>query len=92
MPPASMAKLMTTAVVFDAIKAGKLSLDDEFVVSENAWRNGGANSGGSTMFAKLGSSIKVDDLIQRHHHPVGQRRLHRDRRGHGGHRGDASPI
>ena len=64
LPPASMAKLMTSAVVFDAVKAGKLGLDDEFVVSENAWRNGGANSGGSTMFAKLGSSIKVSDLIQ----------------------------
>jgi D-alanyl-D-alanine carboxypeptidase (penicillin-binding protein 5/6) len=63
MPPASMAKLMTMAVVFDALKTGKLSLNDEFLVSENAWRTGGASSGGSTMFAKLGSSIKVDDLI-----------------------------
>ncbi len=64
MPPASMAKLMTVAVVFDAIKTGKLSLDTEFQVSENAWRNGGANSGGSTMFAKLGSTIKVSDLLR----------------------------
>lgn len=64
MPPASMAKLMTVAVVFDAIKSGRLSLDTEFEVSENAWRNGGANSGGSTMFAKLGSTIKVSDLLQ----------------------------
>lgn len=63
MPPASMAKLMTMAVVFDALKAGRVSLDDEFLVSENAWRNGGANSGGSTMFAALGSSIRLDDLI-----------------------------
>jgi D-alanyl-D-alanine carboxypeptidase (penicillin-binding protein 5/6) len=63
MPPASMAKLMTMAVVFDALKNGKLKLEDEFVVSENAWRSGGASSGGSTMFAKLGSSIKLDDLI-----------------------------
>ncbi len=64
MPPASMAKLMTVAVVFDAIKSGKLSLDTEFQVSENAWRHGGANSGGSTMFAKLGSTIKVSDLLR----------------------------
>ena len=64
MPPASMAKLMTTAVVFDAIKTGELNLNDEFVVSEKAWRQGGANSGGSTMFAKLNSSIAVDDLIR----------------------------
>lgn len=63
MPPASMSKLMTVAVVFDALKAGKLKLTDEFTVSENAWRNGGAASGGSTMFAKLGSSIALDDLI-----------------------------
>jgi D-alanyl-D-alanine carboxypeptidase (penicillin-binding protein 5/6) len=63
MPPASLAKLMTTVVVFDAIKSGRLSLDTEFQVTENAWKNGGANSGGSTMFAKLGSSIKVSDLI-----------------------------
>ena len=47
MPPASMAKLMTMAVVFDALKSGKLKLDSEFVVSENAWRSGGASSGGS---------------------------------------------
>jgi len=64
MPPASMAKLMTAAVVFGAIEAGQLHLDDEFVVSETAWRQGGANSGGSTMFAKLGSSIRVEDLIR----------------------------
>ena len=63
MPPASMAKLMTSAVVFDAVKSGKLKLTDTFVVSENAWRQGGANSGGSTMFAKLKSEISVEDLL-----------------------------
>lgn len=63
MPPASMAKLMTAAVIFSALKDGRLSLDQEFTVSENAWRTGGAPSGGSTMFAKLGSSIRVDDLL-----------------------------
>lgn len=64
MPPASLAKLMTSAVVFDALKSGKLSLDDEFAVSENAWRTGGANSGGSTMFAILNSSIRLEDLMR----------------------------
>ncbi|WP_164755732.1 serine hydrolase, partial [Mesorhizobium sp. M7A.F.Ca.US.014.04.1.1] len=54
-PPASMAKLMTMEVVFNAIKSGRLKLDDTFVVSENAWRKGGAPSGTSTMFAKLKS-------------------------------------
>lgn len=63
-PPASLAKLMTMEIVFNAIKAGRLTLDDEFYVSENAWRTGGAPSGTSTMFAALGSSIRVEDLIQ----------------------------
>lgn len=63
-PPASLAKLMTLEVVFHAIKTGHLKLDDTFQVSENAWRNGGAMSGGSTMFAKVHSTIKLEDLIQ----------------------------
>ena len=62
--PASMAKLMTLAVVFTYIQQGKLSLDDEFFISENAWRTGGAASGGSTMFAELNSQIRVEDLIK----------------------------
>jgi len=64
MEPASMAKLMTLAVVFDQIAKGRLSLDDEFFISETAWREGGASSGGSTMFAKLGSKISVENLIR----------------------------
>jgi D-alanyl-D-alanine carboxypeptidase (penicillin-binding protein 5/6) len=64
MPPASMAKLMTMAVVFDGLETGQLSLDDEFLVSENAWRSGGASSGGSTMFAELGSTIRLEDLMR----------------------------
>jgi D-alanyl-D-alanine carboxypeptidase (penicillin-binding protein 5/6) len=63
-PPASLAKLMTMEVVFNAIKAGRYTLDDTFAVSENAWRTGGASSGGSTMFAALKSEIRLEDLIQ----------------------------
>lgn len=63
-PPASLAKLMTMEVVFNAIRSGRLKLDDTFIVSENAWRTGGAPSGGSTMFAELGSSIPLEDLIR----------------------------
>lgn len=63
-PPASLAKLMTMEVVFNAIRAGRLTLDDEFAVSENAWRTGGAMSKTSTMFAELKSSIRLEDLIQ----------------------------
>jgi len=62
--PASMAKVMTMAVVFEALTEKRLSLEDEFAVTENAWRKGGAPSGTSTMFAKLNSSIRLEDLIQ----------------------------
>lgn len=64
MEPASMAKLMTIAVVFNEIRNGRLSMADEFFVSEHAWRTGGASSGGSTMFAELNSQISVEDLIR----------------------------
>lgn len=63
-PPASLAKLMTMEVVFSRLKSGSLTMDEEFLVSENAWRTGGAQSGGSTMFAKLKSSIRLEDLIR----------------------------
>ncbi|RWN94742.1 MAG: D-alanyl-D-alanine carboxypeptidase [Mesorhizobium sp.] len=62
--PASLAKLMTMEVVFNAIKSGRVTLDDTYVVSENAWRTGGAPSGTSTMFAQLKSTIRLQDLIQ----------------------------
>lgn len=64
MPPASMSKLMTTYLLFERIRDGGLSLDDEFIVSENAWRKGGAKSGSSTMFLKPGSRVRVEDLIR----------------------------
>jgi len=62
--PAALAKMMTMEVVFHAIEEGRLSLGQTFKVSENAWRRGGAPSGGSTMFAKLNSEISLDDLIR----------------------------
>ncbi len=61
--PSSMMKLMTAEVVFHAIKEGEIKLTDEYRVSENAWRRGGAPSGGSTMFAAIHSKISVDDLL-----------------------------
>ncbi len=64
MEPASMAKLMTIAVVFNELRTGRLSLDTELFVSENAWRTGGAASGGSTMFAELNSRISVENLLR----------------------------
>src|ERR1700754_2186743 len=61
--PSSMMKLMTAEVVFNAIKEGKVKLSDEYRISENAWRKGGAPSGGSTMFAAINSKVPVDDLL-----------------------------
>jgi len=64
MYPASMSKLMTLDVLFGAIREGSVSLDDEFIVSEYAWRTGGAASGSSTMFADLNSSVPVSALLK----------------------------
>lgn len=63
-PPASLAKLMTAELVFHLLETGKIKLDDEFVISENAWRKGGAPSGGSAMFAAIHSRVKVEDLLR----------------------------
>ena len=62
-PPASMSKLMTIEVVLHTIEEGKLKWDDEMTISENAWRKGGAPSGGSAMFAALNSRVSVRDLL-----------------------------
>src|ERR1700735_2873486 len=61
--PSSMMKLMTAEVVFHALQKGDIKLTDEYQVSENAWRKGGAPAGNSTMFAVLHSRISVDDLL-----------------------------
>jgi D-alanyl-D-alanine carboxypeptidase (penicillin-binding protein 5/6) len=61
--PSSMMKLMTAEVVFNALKKGEIKLTDEYRISENAWRRGGAPSGGSTMFAAINSKISIDDLL-----------------------------
>jgi D-alanyl-D-alanine carboxypeptidase (penicillin-binding protein 5/6) len=62
--PSSMLKLMTVEVVFNALKEGTVKLTDEYRISENAWRKGGAPAGGSTMFAALNSKVSVDDLLR----------------------------
>lgn len=62
--PASMAKIMTVELVFHEMQKGRVNLDTEFTVSENAWRRGGAGSGGSSMFAQLNSTIKLSDLLR----------------------------
>lgn len=62
--PASLAKLMTLEYVFHEIKAGRLKLDDQFPISENTWRKGGAPSHGTTMFAPIHSQVSLDNLIR----------------------------
>jgi D-alanyl-D-alanine carboxypeptidase (penicillin-binding protein 5/6) len=64
MPPASMSKLMTVYLLLERLRDGRLKMDDTLPVSEKAWREGGAASGGSTMFLEPGTSVKVEDLIQ----------------------------
>jgi D-alanyl-D-alanine carboxypeptidase (penicillin-binding protein 5/6) len=61
--PSSMMKLMTAEVMFHAIQQGDVKLTDEYRISENAWRKGGAPAGGSTMFANLNSKVSVNDLL-----------------------------
>ncbi|MDP2122941.1 MAG: D-alanyl-D-alanine carboxypeptidase family protein [Parvibaculum sp.] len=64
MYPASMSKLMTLDVLFGALRDGSVKLEDEFIISEYAWRTGGAASGSSTMFADLNSSVPVEALLK----------------------------
>jgi serine-type D-Ala-D-Ala carboxypeptidase (penicillin-binding protein 5/6) len=63
-PPSSLAKLMTAETVFNEIKQGRLKLDDEFIVSEDAWRRGGAPSHTSSMFAPIHSKVRTEDLLR----------------------------
>ena len=60
--PASMTKIMTSIVAFDLLKKNKLSLDDQFTVSENAWRL--SQAGYSSMFIMINDQVSVDDLLK----------------------------
>ncbi len=60
--PASMTKIMTSIIAFDLIKNGELSLNDKFIVSENAWRL--SQAGYSSMFIMVGDEISVDNLLK----------------------------
>jgi D-alanyl-D-alanine carboxypeptidase (penicillin-binding protein 5/6) len=64
MAPASMSKIMTMLMVFERLKSKRIKLSDEFAISENAWRRGGASSGGSTMYAVLNSRVRLEDLMR----------------------------
>ena len=60
--PASMTKIMTSIIAFDLIEKGQLSLDEKFIVSENAWRL--ANAGYSSMFIMVGDEVSVENLLR----------------------------
>ena len=60
--PASMTKIMTTIIAFDLIQTGDLSLDDKFLISENAWRL--SASGYSSMFIMVGDEVSVENLLK----------------------------
>lgn len=62
--PASTVKILTAELVFHELAEGRLKLDDEFPVSEYAWRTGGAPAGGSAMFLQLNSRVRVEDLLR----------------------------
>lgn len=64
MHPASMSKVMTLVMMFKAIKSGQLKMEDELVMSVNAWRTGGAPSGTSAMFVPVNEKVTVSDLLQ----------------------------
>tara|TARA_Y100001970_G_scaffold290753_1_gene425596 strand:+ start:2719 stop:3864 length:1146 start_codon:yes stop_codon:yes gene_type:complete len=60
--PASMTKIMTSIIAFDLLKKGQLTLDEKFLVSENAWRL--ANAGYSSMFIMIGDEVSVENLLK----------------------------
>ena len=60
--PASMTKIMTSIIAFDLLKKNKLNLDDEFIVSENAWRL--SQSGYSSMFIMINDQVSVENLLK----------------------------
>jgi serine-type D-Ala-D-Ala carboxypeptidase (penicillin-binding protein 5/6) len=63
-PPASLVKLMTAEVVFEALARGEITLEQDFPITETVWRRGGAPSGGAAMYAPLNSRVSVSDLLQ----------------------------
>lgn len=64
LPPASLAKMMTTYIATNELASGRLKESDEVLVSEHAWRTGGAGTDGSTMFLKINSRVPAIDMIR----------------------------
>ena len=64
LPPASLAKMMTTYITSKEIEENRLKEDDLVLISDNAWELGGAKTDGSTMFLSPRSKVPVIDLIR----------------------------
>jgi D-alanyl-D-alanine carboxypeptidase (penicillin-binding protein 5/6) len=64
MEPASITKLMSAYIAFEALREKRLTLTEEVLVSENAWRTGGSASGGSTTFLEVNSRVPVEVLVK----------------------------
>jgi D-alanyl-D-alanine carboxypeptidase (penicillin-binding protein 5/6) len=62
--PASLTKLMSAYVVFRSLKEGRIKLDDQVTISENAWRQASPKQGGSAMFVEVGKQVSVENLLQ----------------------------
>lgn len=59
MAPASMTKIMTMLLTMEALESGKISLDEDVLISENAQK-----MGGTQIYVEAGSNVKVEDLIK----------------------------
>jgi len=64
LPPASLAKMMTTYITSKEIEENRLKEDDLVLISDNAWELGGAKTDGSTMFLSPRSKVPVIDLMR----------------------------
>jgi D-alanyl-D-alanine carboxypeptidase (penicillin-binding protein 5/6) len=61
--PASITKVMTSYAVSAELAHGKIHMDDKVMISEKAWRSGGAGTDGSTSFLQLNSEVSLKDLL-----------------------------
>lgn len=64
LPPASLTKIMTSYIVSEEVARGELGEQDKVYITDDAWRRGGAASGGSTMFLEARTEVPVIDLLR----------------------------
>ena len=64
LPPASLTKMMTSFIASEEIARGRLKYSDKVLITDNAWKKGGAKSGGSTMFLNPRTEVSVAELLR----------------------------